>query len=121
MSQPSPRVRELTQSMWKKKFYAVFWDGRDADLAPLLAEHLEYMIEIERQGKMFASGPLDFGKGADGMTILRVDSEAEAREIAERDPFIRNGVRGYAIREWMVMEGSFSVRVNFSDRSIDIS
>lgn len=121
MSQPSPRVRELTQTMWKKKFYAVFWEGRGADLAPLLAEHLEYMIAVEREGKMLASGPLDFGKGSDGMTILRVDSEAEARAIAERDPFVKNGVRGFSIREWMVMEGSFSVRVNFSDRSIDIS
>lgn len=121
MSQPSPRIRELTQSMWKKKFYAVFWDGKGADLAPLLADHLEYMIALEREGKMFGSGPLDFGRGSDGMTILRVDSEAEAREIAERDPFVRNGVRGFTIREWMVMEGSFSVTVNFSDRSIDIS
>jgi len=121
MNGPSERVRELTRNMWKKKFYAVFWHGHAADLAPLLSQHLEYMIAIEKAGKMLASGPLDFGKGSDGMTILRVDSEAEAREIAGNDPFVKNGVRSFTLREWLVMEGSFSVRVNFSDRSIDIA
>lgn len=121
MTQPSERVRELTRTMWKQKFYAVFWEGRGADLAPLLAEHLEYMIAVEKAGKMLASGPLDFGKSSDGMTILRVNSEAEAREIATNDPFVKNGVRSFTMREWLVMEGSFSVRVNFSDRSIEIA
>jgi uncharacterized protein len=120
MQQPSERVSELTRNMWKKKFYAVFWDGRGADLAPLLPQHLEYMIAIEKDGKMLASGPLDFGRSSDGMTILRVDSEAEAREIASNDPFVKNGVRSFTMREWLVMEGSFSMRVNFSDRSIEI-
>jgi hypothetical protein len=121
MSQPSERVRELTRNMWKKKFYAVFWEGRDADLTPLLAEHLAYMIAVEKAGKMLASGPLDFGRSSDGMTILRVNSESEAREIANNDPFVKNGVRSFTMREWLVMEGSFSVKVNFSDRSIDIA
>ena len=70
---------------------------------------------------MLGSGPLDFGKSSDGMTILRVDSEAEARDIAQNDPFVKNGVRSYTIREWLVMEGSFSIKVNFSDRSIEIA
>jgi len=121
MDQPSERIRQLTKNMWKKKFYAVFWHGTDADLAPLLPEHLEYMIAIERDGKMLASGPLDFGKGSDGMTVLRVDSEAEARAIAGNDPFVTNGIRTFTIREWLVMEGSFSIKVNFSDRSIEMA
>ncbi len=121
MTQPPERIRQLTQNMWKKQFYAVFWQGKDADLAPYLAEHLQYMIDVERDGKLFASGPLDFGKSSDGMTILRVDSEADARTIAERDPLVVNGVRDFSIREWTVMEGSFSVAVKFSDRSIEIA
>ena len=121
MNQPSERIRELTKTMWKKKFYAVFWDGKGATLAPLLADHLQYMIDIERQGKMLGSGPLDFGRSSDGMTVLRVDIEAEAQEIAQNDPFVKNGARSFTIREWLVMEGSFSVKVNFSDRSIEIA
>src|SRR5438105_13428330 len=104
MNQPSERIVELTRNMWKKKFYAVFWDGRGADLAPLIADHLQYMIDLERDGKLFGSGPLDFGKSSDGMAILRVDSEAEAREIANGDPFVRTDVRTFTIRERTVME-----------------
>ena len=33
--------------MWKKKFYAVFWDGKGVDLRRCSPQHLEYMIEIE--------------------------------------------------------------------------
>ena len=35
MNQPSERIRELTKTMWKKKFYAVFWDGK----GPLLPRY----------------------------------------------------------------------------------
>jgi uncharacterized protein YciI len=115
------RVAELTRNMWKQKFYALLWHGGDADLGPLLADHLEYMIGLERDGKLLASGPLDFGKSRDGLTILRVASAEEAREIANKDPFVKNGVRSFTIREWTVMEGSFGLTVRFSDRSIEIS
>jgi uncharacterized protein YciI len=115
------KVQELTQGMWRKKFFAIVWEGHDADLRPHLVEHLEYMIALEREGKLFASGPLDFGKGSDGLTVVRTETVAEARAIALNDPFVVNGVRSFQIREWTIMEGSFGVGVNFSDRSIKIS
>jgi uncharacterized protein YciI len=121
MSSMEARVRELTQPMWRKKFYAVLWDGNGADLRTHLAAHLEYMIGLEREGKLFTSGPLDFGASSDGLTVLRVASAEEARAIALGDPFVINGIRSFRIREWTVMEGSFAIQVNFSDRSIDIS
>src|SRR5690242_20954541 len=67
--------------MWRKKFYVVLWDGNGADLKPHLVEHLEYMIGLERAGKLFASGPLDFGASSDGLTILRAASADEARAL----------------------------------------
>ena len=115
------RIRELTERMWRKKFYAVLWDGNGADLKPHLVEHLEYMIGLERAGKLFASGPLDFGASSDGLTILRAASADEARALALRDPFVVNGIRSFRIREWTVMEGSFGINVNYSDRTIEIT
>jgi uncharacterized protein len=121
MSSTSERIRELTQGMWKKKLYVVLWHGKGADLLPRLADHLKYMIDLERAGKVFASGPLDFGTSSDGMTVLRAESEEEARAIASRDPFVVNGIRTFDVREWVVMEGSFAIKVNYSDRSIEIT
>jgi uncharacterized protein YciI len=120
VSSTEARIRELTHSMWRQKLYAVLWDGNGADLKPHLVAHLEYMIGLERAGKVFASGPLDFGASSDGLTIFRVSTAEEARAIALRDPFVINGIRSFRIREWTVMEGSFSVHVNYSDRSIEI-
>ena len=114
------RIRELTAPMWRKKLYAVQWDGHGANLLPHLVAHLEYMIGLEKAGKIFASGPLDFGASSDGLTVFNVGSKEEARQLALQDPFVINGVRSFQIREWMIMEGSFGIQVNYSDRSIEI-
>jgi uncharacterized protein YciI len=120
VSSPEARIRELTTPMWRKKLYAVLWDGRRADLRPHLVAHLEYMIGLEKAGKIFASGPLDFGASSDGLTVLNVASKEEARALALQDPFVINGVRSFQIREWTIMEGSFGIQVNYSDRSIEL-
>jgi len=114
-------IAALTRGMLRKKLYVVLSRGKGADLKAFLPEHLRYMIVLEKEGKLFASGPFDMGTSGDGMTILRVHSSEEARAIAERDPFVINKIRTFEIREWTLMEGSFGVNVNFSDRSVTIA
>src|SRR5690242_2992948 len=120
------RIGELTRRMLRKKLYVVFSTAtappdRIKDVLPL---HLEYMIELERKGVVFASGPLT-GEGGeprgDGMTILRSASAEEAKKIAEADPFYREGLRTFEVREWTVMEGALMLKVNFSDQSIEVA
>jgi uncharacterized protein YciI len=120
------RIRQLTQRMLRKKLYVVLSKGNATtdQIGERLPEHLEYMIGLERQGVLFASGPLAAADGApagDGLTILRAGSVEEARRIASSDPFVINKLRTFEVREWTVMEGSFGVRVNFSDQSLDIA
>lgn len=115
------KIAELTKGMLRLKLFVIFSYGKGLDLKPYLAEHLSYMIELERQGKLFASGPFGDGSKGDGMTIVRAASEDEARAIALRDPFVENGIRTFTIQSWTLMEGSLSVTVNFSDRSAKIS
>ena len=115
------RIAELTKGMLRLKLWVIFSHGKGLDLKPYLADHLAYMIALEREGKLFASGPFGDGTKGDGMTIVRAASEDEAREIALRDPFVVNGIRTFKIQAWTVMEGSLSVTVNFSDRSAKIT
>ena len=120
------RIRELTQRMLRKKLYVVLSKGgATADqIGAVLPQHLEYMIELEKRGALFASGPLttDAGKPAgDGLTILRAASLEEARNIASSDPFVVNKLRTFEVREWTVMKGSLGVKVNFSDQSLEIA
>jgi uncharacterized protein YciI len=121
---PSPtelKIAELTKGMLRLKLFVVFSYGKGLDLKPYLAQHLEYMIALERQGKLFASGPFGDGTKGDGMTILRALDEMEARELASRDPFVVNGIRTFKIEPWTLMEGALNVTVHFSDRSAKIS
>jgi uncharacterized protein len=115
------RIQELTRGMLRKTLYVVLWKGAGGELKAQLPAHLEYMIDLERQGKVFASGPLDSGATGDGLTILRASSREEAREIASRDPFVTSGLRTFEIRDWLLMEGSIAVKANYSTGTFEIA
>jgi uncharacterized protein YciI len=94
-----------------------------SELLPLLPDHLNYMIDLEKRGMLFASGPFLAGKDllpGSGMTILRAGSLEEAEAIAWEDPFNKSGMRTFEVRTWQLNEGSFTVTVNYSDRSYRI-
>lgn len=120
------RIAALTRGMLRKKLYVIVSKATATPdrITELLPDHLEYMIALEKRGLVFASGPLTEAGGeprGDGMTVLRCASAAEAQSIAEADPFFVNGLRSFEVREWTVMEGSLALKVNFSDRSIEVA
>jgi uncharacterized protein len=83
-----------------------------------LEEHLAYQAKLERDGTMFAAGPLaseDLTEWlGDGLFMYRADSIDEARKIAEADPMHSSGARTFTVREWMVNEGTYSIQVYYS-------
>ena len=120
------RIRELTKSMLRKKLYVILSKGNATpeQIGGHLPQHLEYMISLEKSGVLFASGPLADAEGkmrGDGLTIIRAANVAEARKIAEQDPFVINRLRSFELREWTVMEGSLSIKVNLSDQTLDLA
>ena len=125
-SSAEERIQQLTKRMLRKKFYVVFSKGGASpeQIGAHLPQHLEYMIGLEKAGVLFASGPLADAEGktrGDGLTIIRAASAAEARKIAEQDPFVVNKLRSFELREWTVMEGSLGIKVNFSDQSLELA
>lgn len=114
-------AQELLMRMLGKKFFVVLWRAHaGVDLGPMLRAHLEYMIQLERQGTLFASGPLS-GSPGDGLSILRSASIEDARTIAMQDPFVIKGLRTFELREWTLMEGSIGLTLNCSDRSVELA
>lgn len=86
-----------------------------------LQAHLQWVIAAEKRGEVFASGPFVGDAAAPGslggMTILRAASLAEARQILSEDPFVSNGIYSVEVRQWLLMEGGFSINVTFSDQN----
>ena len=86
--------------------------------------HLDRQVELERAGIMFGAGPLFEDDGSDvpvaSMIIVRADSFAHAKEIADGDPMLFHGVRNYTIRRWRMNEGSFNVTISYSTQRAEI-
>lgn len=89
-----------------------------------LPPHLRWMIGLEEEGVLFASGPLledDGTAQGDGMTILRAASREEAETIAAADPLVRAGLRTVVVRRWRIMEGGISVSLSFAHGRYELS
>jgi uncharacterized protein YciI len=88
-----------------------------------MIEHFRWIIELEKQDKVFASGPL-FDESAEkgvGMTVLRVDGWEEAKSIAATDPFITSGAMEFEVQRWLVNEGRVNISIDFSDQTYQFS
>jgi len=120
------RAAELMGKLLRKKLYVLISTPLvpPQKLKPLLATHLDYMFDLEKRGVLFASGPLTEPDGAPsghGLTVLRVNDAAEARRIAQAEPFFAQGLRSFELKEWTVMEGMLGVRVNLSDQTVEVT
>lgn len=122
------RLEALRAGQLKKRLYAVFWinnpnSTREQHLE-VLPDHLEFLMDLEKRGILFASGPLSVPDGVkqsfDGITILRADSFYDARGIVDGEPFVTRGLRSYEMHAWDLNEGSFSVRLSFGTGKFEV-
>jgi uncharacterized protein len=78
-------------------------------------KHMAWLLELERQGVVFVSGPLLTGPGVgpgSGATVFRAPDEDAARLIAAADPFVLAGLRTFEVYRWRLNEGSVTVRIS---------
>ncbi len=116
MTDPKDKPRK----MLNKTLYVIFSDVVEGsgDRDAVKAEHYAYQFELEDRGILFAAGPLlgqDSKPMGTGMIVVRAKSMQEAEEIAAGDPFHKHGYRTFRIQPWRISEGTFSLRVNYSD------
>ncbi len=112
---PDPIATSARLDLW-----LVRWEPRSpaAALGALLPAHLRYVVGLERRGLVFASGPVRDADGTfrgEGLTVLRAASQDEVRTLADGDPFVVAGLRGYTVARWTVIEGAIGVTLRFSD------
>jgi len=124
MADSEQQHRDLTRNFLGKNFYVIVTTpvAPREELDKMLAEHLRHQIRLEKDGIMFGAGPLtaEDGKRVGGLIVIRADSFAAARAIADSDPYHKAGLRTYTLTRWTVNEGSYSLRVNYSDQTVTI-
>jgi len=122
------RLEALRATQLKKRLYTVFWinnpeSTREQHLA-VLPIHLEFLLDLEQRGILFASGPLSAPESEqlafNGITMLRAASFDEAKLIVDREPFVTHGLRTYRLHAWELNEGSFSVRLSFATGTFEV-
>jgi hypothetical protein len=125
MSDPAATAQQMAARMLGKHLYVVHTTpaAPREQIAALLPAHLEHQVRLEKSGIMFAAGPLanEDGTPGGGLIVIRAESFAAARAIADSDPLHRAGLRTYTLRRWTVNEGSYSVTINYSDQSVSIA
>jgi len=118
-------VSEGARKHLGKELWVIFSDPTSTaeERRAVHAEHLAHQYELEASGVLFAAGPFldEAGKPrGPGMIIIRAADEAAARAIADRDPYHRGGFRTYRLERWRVSEGTFGLRVMFSNGTYSI-
>lgn len=124
MTTPSypPNAATLHDRMLRKQLWVVTTRAVASreELDKLLEAHLQHQVRLEKEGIMFGAGPLSNPDGSStgtGMIIIRAASEAEARRIADQDPFHSSGLRTYTLQRWSLNEGRLTFTIDFSDQT----
>lgn len=124
---PAGAVLEASKGMLQKQLFAIFTtpvDGLGAVFGTM-EEHLNFQVQLEKDGVLYAAGPLWTDDGAEwegeGMVIVRADSVEAAKAIAERDPMHRAGARTFRVRPWLINEGSMTLRLDNSTQTFTIT
>lgn len=123
---PVEAVLQASKAMLQKQLYAIFTTPANG-LGPVFAtmeEHLDFQVGLERDGVLFAAGPMwtDDGQSweGEGLVIIRAASREAAIAIAERDPMHRSGARTFRVRPWLINEGAVTVRLDYSSQTFSI-
>jgi uncharacterized protein len=117
------RFQELLAPELKKTLYVALISAKvsSEEMEPFAVEHLEYMAEVGKTGKIFASGafPAPGAIIADGMVILATQTPEEARSIMDEEPFTKRGLRDYELRTWLLSEGKMTISLDASGSSYE--
>ncbi len=113
-------VERLKHPMLKQSFFVMFRRIVAPDRLPgALLDHYRWIIDLEKQGAVFASGPLfaKDGRQGVGMTVFRVADMDAAEKLAASDPFCLSGAAQFEVERWQINEGRVTVTIDFSDQT----
>lgn len=126
MGLPVKDVMQASSQMLQKQLYAIFTTptGAIEQILENLEEHLAFQVSLEKEGILYAAGPMwsddEQSWDGDGLVVVRAASREEATAIAERDPMHASGARKFTVRPWMINEGTVTIRLDSSSQTFSV-
>ncbi|MEX2425442.1 MAG: YciI family protein [Thermomicrobiaceae bacterium] len=81
------------------KFATVFRYENKERIQDVRPDHREYLAKLHAEGKLHTAGPFTDDSGS--LIVYEVETEQEAKELIENDPFHEAGIfASYAIKPW---------------------
>ena len=121
---PGPPIHPLLAGSVKLRLFLALRRVTSAEaMSPVREDHLKWVLEQERAGRLFLAGPVKPCGGPtvlDGLMVFRAADAEEAAEIAGQDPFVRAGGMTVEICQWTVLEGSLPLTLNVSNSSLGL-
>ncbi len=65
-------------------------------------DHLAYIGQWYRAGKVFMAGPFEDRSG--GLVVYEAQTLEEARHLANNDPIVATGARTVVVKAWPVLD-----------------
>ena len=85
---------------------AAEWDAKPAELSKLQEAHLANYARLTEMGKLILVGPFTDDGFWRGAFVLKVETLAEAEELAASDPSVQAGRMTYELHPWMIEKGT---------------
>ena len=123
MPDESAEVEAIKSKMLQKSYYLMFRNVLDGGRVPgLMLDHYRWLIGLEKQGKVFASGPMfdKDGEKSAGVTVFSTETWEEAESLVAEDPFCASGAMEFSLKRWQINEGRINIAVDFSDSTFSI-
>ncbi|GCD32835.1 hypothetical protein OEIGOIKO_00553 [Streptomyces chrestomyceticus JCM 4735] len=112
----------IVERMGRVRLFAVFmrptavYDVESPRGRDLMLDHLDWLLDLEDEGRLFAGGPLRAGgpvgappreSGVDptGFFVIGAASLEEAQELVAGEPFACAGWRTCVVHTWLLNEG----------------
>lgn len=90
-------------------YYMLIYSLQDnylQDRGQYRAEHLGLATNAAKNGKLILGGAMD-DPADEAILIFRGDDESIARQFAENDPYVKNGlIKDWKVRKWNAVVGS---------------
>ena len=125
MANPDQQHHDLTKNFLGKELYVIVTTPvaprEELDKHPA-ASTWRIRSSLKSTASCSAPGrwPAEDGARVGGMIIIRAKLVRGGARDRRRDPYHKDGLRTYTLTRWTVNEGSYGIRVNYSDQTVTI-